>query len=548
MAGGRLGSDNGERQRQAAAPGDDLFHGGGRRPHPRLAEPVSQHLERLGTGERVHPERMSARRGHQARQLAATRHQHRAPRRAGQQWADLRGLARVVQDEQDPLPSQQAPVEGRLIIHNDRYPVRRYAERVQEPSQRLGRAHRIRGRAEAAQVDVELPVREPVSHAMGPTHGEAGLTNPGGSGYDSDPERARMRPGRSHGLVQAGQLGASPDEAGQVRRQLRRQDGRIGSGGGPHLGPLPRGALVGRAHRVPGPQQGVGPQHRLVQPPQVDAGLDAELLPKLAGECRVRRQGLGLPAVPVERHHERGGGPLAVGMVPHEPGQLGNDAVVVTEPELERQALLPRRQPVLVQPRRLAAEHPARQSRQCRTAPQGQGRPKLGDRRPGIAGNRAASGSDHAVERVRVELAVGHVQRVSGTGRRDQTCRSPAADQAPAELGDQVPHLVAGGRRGLVLPDRVDQPIDTDRATRVEQERGRDRLLTPAGQPEPVPVREDLQGAQDPELRASHPTTAPNQRPLPPPGPAVSGAERHRPRGITARAVRAAKRPASRGS
>ena len=54
---------------------------------------------------------------------------------------------------------------------------RRHAERVEEPAHRLGRVHDRAVRVEAAQVHVQLAVREPVGDPVRPVHGQGRLAD-----------------------------------------------------------------------------------------------------------------------------------------------------------------------------------------------------------------------------------------------------------------------------------------------------------------------------------------------------------------------------------
>jgi hypothetical protein len=81
----------------------------------------------------------------------------------------------------------------------------------------VGGIHHLTTRVEPAQVDVQLPVREPVGHPVRPIHRQGGLSHAGGTGDRGDDDRggftvnraavasaARHDPsGRSSGLVGA---------------------------------------------------------------------------------------------------------------------------------------------------------------------------------------------------------------------------------------------------------------------------------------------------------------------------------------------------------
>ena len=112
--------------------------------HPRRAEAAGQQLAAPRSAvSRSSVQRVGAVGGDQAGQLVAAGDHDQAARRAGQQRADLLGVAGVVQHDQHPPAGEQAAVQRR--------PARprpagircgRHAERVEEAAERLGRAHR----------------------------------------------------------------------------------------------------------------------------------------------------------------------------------------------------------------------------------------------------------------------------------------------------------------------------------------------------------------------------------------------------------------------
>jgi hypothetical protein len=55
----------------------------------------------------------------------------------------------------------------------------------------------------------------------------------------------------------------------------------------------------------------------------------------------------------------------------------------------------------------------------------------------------------------------------------------------------------------VVLPERVDQPVDGDGLVRLQEECGEERALLRAAQFERLPVGDDLQRAEDPKLQPS---------------------------------------------
>src|SRR5262249_47800503 len=119
-------------------------------------------------------------------QLDSAGHHHETPGRAGQQRAHLTGIARIVQDNQYPQVSQDAAVERTLRVKVYRNSLRRHGEGIQEASHRIGRVHRCSGPIEAAQVNVQLTIRESVANLVAPVNGERRLAYPGRTGDSCD--------------------------------------------------------------------------------------------------------------------------------------------------------------------------------------------------------------------------------------------------------------------------------------------------------------------------------------------------------------------------
>jgi hypothetical protein len=69
---------------------------------------------------------------------------------AGQQWANLVGVAGVVEHDEHPPVGEETAVEGRLDFQADRDVLGWYAEGVQQPAYRLGRRDRRAARVKAA--------------------------------------------------------------------------------------------------------------------------------------------------------------------------------------------------------------------------------------------------------------------------------------------------------------------------------------------------------------------------------------------------------------
>ena len=135
---------------------------------------------------------------------------------AGQQRADLGGVAGVVEQDEDLLAVQQAAVQGVAAVQAGRYLGGRDLQGIQERAQCFGRGKRVAG-AEAAQVHVQLAVGEPGGGLAGPVHGQRGLADPGGAADRGDHHRAAV-PSRH-----CGQRGQFRGPAGEVRHRRRQQ-------------------------------------------------------------------------------------------------------------------------------------------------------------------------------------------------------------------------------------------------------------------------------------------------------------------------------------
>src|SRR5258706_10630933 len=78
-----------------------------------------------------------------------------------------------------------------------------------------------------------------------------------------------------------------------------------------------------------------------------------------------------------------------------------------------------------------------------------------------------------------------------------------------AQLRDVHLQRLAGGRRRLVPPQRVDQPLARDGAVRLEQEPREQRALLLPAQLERAPVVDHLERAEETEV---HLTSVPHDR------------------------------------
>ena len=168
---GGAGGGDGQRQRQPRAQFDQLIGGGRLGGDAFGAEAAVQQFAGLAAGEQIEGERVGALGGDQAGELAAAGHDDQAAGAGRQQRPDLVGVAGVVEQHQHLPAGQQAAVQARLGVQGRWDLVGRHSQGRQEDPDRLVGSHRRPVRVEAAQVHIQLPVREPLGDLMGEMDG-----------------------------------------------------------------------------------------------------------------------------------------------------------------------------------------------------------------------------------------------------------------------------------------------------------------------------------------------------------------------------------------
>lgn len=192
------------------------------------------------------PRRQRARagHGHQSAQPVPAGDDDETARRAGQQRPYLTGVPGVVQQDQHAAPGQHGPQTRRqrvLVLGEFKG---RDTQRLQQGAQCLRGRDRGAHGGEAAQVEVELPVREARGDPAAPVNGECRLADTGGTAdHDGGGGRVDLRDQRG-GLVE---LGLPSDETRQVGGELCGEGagGRRCDGGGGLCGGVRRPTRVG---------------------------------------------------------------------------------------------------------------------------------------------------------------------------------------------------------------------------------------------------------------------------------------------------------------
>jgi hypothetical protein len=472
--GGGAGGDDGQRQGQPRAAGDELVGGVGFGDDPVVAEPAGQQLHGFVAVEQVEGERLGAS-GDQARELVAAGHQQQAAGCAGQQRGDLVGVAGVVQQDQHAFAGQQAAVQACLGRQADGDLLRRHLQRVQESPYRLGGYHRRPGRVEPAQVDVQLAIGEPVGDPVRPVDRQGGLADASGPGDHGDHHRARRR------LV-----GVVEQPVQRLQRHLAAAE-RVGVGGELPWHHPSRWRTAWQPGRPAGEQVGVDPL-------QLRAGVGAELLGEADPDRLVPLQRLGRPAGPLQNHQQAHPQRLPQREALGQLAQLGHQVDPGPAGQIQVDAPLQAGQVSLLQPRGLRMFQPVRSHPLERGAPP---QPQRRDQ-PVALGRPVGRGRgqvQEAVEAQRVHLVRLDRQRVPAAAGGDQLGAEQATEASHIAL-----HVCPGVDRQVLAPYRGRQPIHRHRLAR-RQRQHRQQRRQPAGrQLDRTAGHRDLQRPQQPDL------------------------------------------------
>jgi hypothetical protein len=202
---------------------------------------------------------------------------------------------------------------------------------------------------------------------------------------------------------------------------------------------------------------GVLAQDRLVQAPQLRARLHADLLHEHRPRLAVCVECLRLPAAAIQRPHPLRVQPLPQRILGHQRVELAGDLTVPSRGQVAIDRQLERRDPKLVQAADLRRrERLVRHIRERRTAPQAQRVARRARR-------------NELLEAPRIQLTVAQPQLVTAPARDDLRAVGAVGEHL-AQLRDvQLDHL-GRGRRRLLTPEPLDEPVRRDRRARVQRQ------------------------------------------------------------------------------
>ena len=250
---------------------------------------------------------------------------------------------------------------------------------------------------------------------------------------------------------------------------------------------------LGRELERPGggrAQPGVLAQDRLVQPAQLGAGLDADLLHQRGPGLTVGSERVGLAARAVQREHPLRMQLLAQRLVQHQRLQLSYNVAMAARIQVDVDRQLHGRQPQLLQPPDLGGgERLTGDVIERRATPQGQclTRP---------------SACDEPLEACDVELVGAEPQLVPVPAREDLLAVA-GRGQRLAQLRHMELHELRGRRRRPLAPQRVDQAIGRDgRAGMERQHRQQRPRLARANSDRPL-IDAGLHGSQESDVHCA---------------------------------------------
>ena len=275
-------------------------------------------------------------------------------------------------------------------------------------------------------------------------------------------------------LLELAQLGAPP----------RRQPGaRVETLRGLAAGPR----LVGHDAI----ERGILAQDRLLQAPQLRSRLQPERLDERVAGVAEHVERLGLPPRPVEREHQQRAQALAQRVLVDERAQPADRLAVAPRVEVVLERQLGRRKVKLLE----AADLRGRERLLEHAGERGSVPERERLARQIATGSVAVRGAyDEPLEAQRVDRRRVDLQLVAAPVRHD--LRRALAGQEPAQLGDVLLHHLRGGRRRLLAPEPLDQPLDRDGRVGAQRQHREHRALLRASELERTVVQVYVDGAQ----------------------------------------------------
>ena len=246
------------------------------------------------------------------------------------------------------------------------------------------------------------------------------------------------------------------------------------------------------------------PQDLRLEPLELRAGLDAELLDEPCARVLIRVERLRLPARAVERQHELAAERLAERVLANERLELAHDVTVPAELEIRLDPLLVRDESQLLEPADLGLREVARTRTRPAQEPR-QSDERLLEQRTPLLGARPSRVPSRTLEPTRVDLLGRDAQHVAGRARLEHV-----GAELPPEPRDRV--LKRGRRRlrRLFAPDEVDEPVGRDHASRIEQQRPRAALAASDRRARPARTRPRPRGGPGSGTRTSAATSVTN--------------------------------------
>lgn len=388
--------------------------------------------------------------------------------RAGQEGADLGGVAGVVQEDQDAAAVQDRAVERRALFQGVGDGGVRRAQGAQERAEDRLRLRRPLTRT--LQVDVQLPVGERRARLVGHVHGEGRLADAADARERRDGHDLALALGGGGG----GQDVAQFLDEGRAAREVRDRGGELGGAD------RCRGGLGGRGRGFR--EARVGLEDALLELLQARARVHAEFVGEEAARVGVHGERLGLPPAAVQGEHQQFAQPLAQGVRRGQGGEFGDGLRVAALLQVHVEAGFEELEAPLLQAGALCLRVRPGHARQRLPVPQAQ-RPVQqvagGAQVSGVLGLLGVGGEFLGLGEVEGAIAAGQPDRVTA-GLADQD----AGVQGLAEPGGVRPY---GGQRlgrRLLTPQGVDQLAGRGRPALPQQQRGQQGALLrgPRGQ------------------------------------------------------------------